>query len=112
MPPPTPPFGGGKDVRLWTLDLIKMTMTLNNNKELLTQRGRKGGGHRIEWLDAMRGFTMILVVAYHVAQFGFVENEKTICVMYLLNSVTIYNYLNYFFFSRISWINAFVFHFT
>ena len=41
-----------------------------------------------------------------------VENEKTICVMYLLNSVTIYNYLNYFFFSRISWINAFVFHFT
>lgn len=32
---------------------------------------------RIEWLDAMRGFTMILVVAYHVAQFGFLENEKT-----------------------------------
>ena len=32
---------------------------------------------RIEWLDAMRGFTMILVVAYHVAQFGIVENEKT-----------------------------------
>lgn len=33
--------------------------------------------NRIEWLDAMRGFTMLLVVAYHVAQFGFVENEKT-----------------------------------
>jgi fucose 4-O-acetylase-like acetyltransferase len=32
---------------------------------------------RIEWLDAMRGFTMLLVVAYHVAQFGFQENEKT-----------------------------------
>ena len=48
-----------------------------NNKEFLTQRGRTGGGHRIEWLDAMRGFTMILVVAYHVAQFGFVENEKS-----------------------------------
>jgi len=31
---------------------------------------------RLEWLDAMRGFTMILVVAYHVAQFGFVESEK------------------------------------
>lgn len=31
---------------------------------------------RIEWLDAMRGFTMILVVAYHVAQFGFCESEK------------------------------------
>ena len=54
-----------------------MTMTTDNNKEFLTQRGRTGGGHRIEWLDAMRGFTMILVVAYHVAQFGFVENEKS-----------------------------------
>lgn len=32
---------------------------------------------RMEWLDAMRGFTMILVVAYHVAQFGFEESEKT-----------------------------------
>ena len=31
---------------------------------------------RLEWLDAMRGFTMILVVAYHVAEFGFVESEK------------------------------------
>jgi fucose 4-O-acetylase-like acetyltransferase len=51
--------------------------TTDNNKELLTQGGRKGGGHRIEWLDAMRGFTMLLVVAYHVAQFGFCENEKT-----------------------------------
>ena len=30
----------------------------------------------MEWLDAMRGFTMILVVAYHVAQFGFSESEK------------------------------------
>ena len=32
---------------------------------------------RLSWLDAMRGFTMILVVAYHVAQFSFHENEKT-----------------------------------
>ena len=31
---------------------------------------------RLEWLDAMRGFTMILVVAYHVAQSGFMESEK------------------------------------
>lgn len=30
----------------------------------------------MEWLDAMRGFTMILVVAYHVAQMGFGESEK------------------------------------
>ena len=26
---------------------------------------------RLEWLDALRGFTMILVVAYHVAETGF-----------------------------------------
>lgn len=52
-------------------------MTTDNNKEFLTQEGRTGRGHRIEWLDAMRGFTMLLVVAYHVAQFGFAENEKT-----------------------------------
>ena len=32
---------------------------------------------RMEWLDAMRGFTMILVVAYHVAQITFMQNEKT-----------------------------------
>ena len=32
---------------------------------------------RLSWLDALRGFTMILVVAYHVAQFAFQENEKT-----------------------------------
>jgi fucose 4-O-acetylase-like acetyltransferase len=31
---------------------------------------------RLEWLDAMRGFTMILVVAYHVAEFSFAESEK------------------------------------
>lgn len=32
--------------------------------------------NRLPWLDALRGFTMILVVAYHVAQFSFHENEK------------------------------------
>ena len=31
---------------------------------------------RMEWLDAMRGFTMILVVAYHVAQIGFDQSIK------------------------------------
>ncbi len=29
---------------------------------------------RLEWLDALRGFTMILVVAYHVAEQGFGES--------------------------------------
>ena len=32
---------------------------------------------RLEWLDALRGFTMILVVSYHVAQYGFGETWKT-----------------------------------
>ena len=32
---------------------------------------------RLQWLDAMRGFTIVLVVAYHVAQIAFGENEKT-----------------------------------
>jgi len=32
---------------------------------------------RLEWLDALRGFTMILVVAFHVSQMGFVQPVKT-----------------------------------
>ena len=36
----------------------------------------KESKQRLEWLDAMRGFTMILVVAYHVAEFGFLESIK------------------------------------
>ena len=31
---------------------------------------------RLEWLDAMRGFTMIMVVAYHVAQISYGQNIK------------------------------------
>ena len=31
---------------------------------------------RLEWLDALRGFTMILVVSYHVAQMGFKQDEQ------------------------------------
>ena len=43
------------------------------------------GGSRMEWLDAMRGFTMILVVAYLVAQFGFGESEKpSVCLPFLV----------------------------
>ena len=32
---------------------------------------------RLEWLDALRGFTMIMVVAYHVCQQGFMMPVKT-----------------------------------
>ena len=32
---------------------------------------------RMEWLDALRGFTMILVVAYHISTVGFEQNWKT-----------------------------------
>ena len=32
---------------------------------------------RLEWLDALRGFTMIMVVAYHVALDGFGESWRT-----------------------------------
>lgn len=32
---------------------------------------------RLQWLDALRGFTMLMVVAYHVAQVSFGLNLKT-----------------------------------
>ena len=32
---------------------------------------------RMEWIDALRGFTMILVVAYHICNMGFEEEIKT-----------------------------------
>ena len=42
---------------------------------------------RMEWIDSMRGFTMILVVAYHVSMMGFGENPKespylSLCVLF------------------------------
>lgn len=40
--------------------------------------------NRIEWLDAMRGFTMILVVAYHVAHISFGVTDKYSSVQPLL----------------------------
>ncbi len=40
--------------------------------------------NRIEWLDAMRGFTMILVVAYHVAHISFGVTDKFSSVQPLL----------------------------
>lgn len=40
--------------------------------------------NRIEWLDAMRGFTMILVVAYHVAHISFGVTDRYSSVQPLL----------------------------
>lgn len=39
---------------------------------------------RMEWLDAMRGFTMLMVVAYHVSLISFGEAPKTSAAMSLL----------------------------
>ena len=39
---------------------------------------------RMEWLDAMRGFTMLMVVAYHVSLVSFGETPKTSAAMSLL----------------------------
>ena len=41
----------------------------------------------MEWIDSMRGFTLILVVAYHVSMMGFGENPKdssylSLCVLF------------------------------
>ena len=41
----------------------------------------------MEWIDSMRGFTMILVVAYHVSMMGYGENPKdssylSLCVLF------------------------------
>ena len=51
--------------------------TVENNTTTYLQATAAKPKARMEWLDAMRGFTMILVVAYHVAQFGFAESEQT-----------------------------------
>ena len=37
---------------------------------------------RMEWIDAMRGFTMLLVVAYHVSNHGFDENPRVSTYLY------------------------------
>lgn len=41
------------------------------------EEGLKTERKRLEWLDAMRGFTMIMVVAFHVSQISYVETLKT-----------------------------------
>ena len=40
--------------------------------------------NRIEWLDAMRGFTMVMVVAYHVGLITFAESARQSASMSLM----------------------------
>ena len=47
------------------------------DNEKYSPSGETKRGVRMEWLDAMRGLTMILVVAYHVAQISFGVSERT-----------------------------------
>lgn len=39
---------------------------------------------RLEWIDAMRGFTMLMVVANHISGMSFMEDTKTSAAMSLL----------------------------
>ena len=49
---------------------------------------------RLEWLDALRGFTMILVVAYHVSTNGFGEVEKSsMALPFLVSSSSVDSWL-------------------
>lgn len=59
--------------------VLSKTPTTTSSGQALPQK--KG---RLEWLDAMRGFTMLLVVSYHVAQMCFGINLKTSSSMPLL----------------------------
>ena len=40
-----------------------------NNTDFVVQKPIVGGTQRIEYIDAMRGLTMLLVVIYHVSTF-------------------------------------------
>lgn len=59
---------------------IKLSLSYDMNEERTIMEPISTGAYprkeRMEWLDAMRGFTMILVVAYHVAQMGFDQPVK------------------------------------
>lgn len=56
---------------------MQNTTTLSNEFPPVEPQPVAQKKKRLEWIDAMRGFTMILVVAYHVAQSSFGESFKT-----------------------------------
>lgn len=49
-------------------------MTTENNSTQAEAAAHQG--QRMEWIDAMRGFTMLLVVAFHISLHGFGESPK------------------------------------
>ncbi|MCM1313172.1 MAG: acyltransferase [Bacteroides sp.] len=54
------------------MEIHPLTHSVNTSAACPPVSGRE----RMEWLDALRGFTMILVVAYHVAQISFGQSIK------------------------------------
>lgn len=53
-----------------------MHLPTNRNNHDIMENAVVKKKPRLEWLDAMRGFTMILVVANHVSQTGFMQAVK------------------------------------
>ena len=49
---------------------------MNSQNDTISPATMPGKKPRLEWLDALRGFTMIMVVANHVAGMGFGEDWK------------------------------------
>lgn len=50
---------------------------LTHTSDLAPKAEGTGVGRRMEWIDAMRGFTMLLVVAFHISLHGFGESPKS-----------------------------------
>ena len=65
-----------KPMNLPASDLPFSRCKINMNDYMLQEQVNMTKKPRLEWLDALRGFTMILVVAYHVAEMGFGESWR------------------------------------
>lgn len=68
-------------------------LSKSSNPTLPPPGGKSAGGLRLEWLDALRGFTMLLVVMYHVFGMSFsgdVPKGTAITVMMLFRMPTFF----------------------
>ena len=63
---------------MWTKTISKHSLPCQPNKNVMNNELQLTTSKkpRLEWLDALRGFTMIMVVAYHVCQQGFMIPDK------------------------------------